>query len=551
MCVGCIYFLLNLCNFTKYHQRILIFLGIILCVNILCFNYKNFTSILFTEQVLFKIFLYKLLFFLSNISFNLPIFLLFINIINNWLFGFKVQRFLILFIIICFETNFFEQYYEFDFFVKHINVNLINGLFLIHPIFLMILFILIYMYISVKYNVSHTNTIIYVKNIFLVKFLLINYTKRKLVNYLLTFSTLLVITGSWWAQQELNWGGWWVWDFIELVNFTIIMYFLYNYHSIKYWNKKIYYNIFSLFSLLFYTTYICSRYSLTPSIHNFLSNICFLQYDYIFVIILLPLYILWAKNFIFIIYEKTQLTYFLNKSYVFFNNFLFFAQNFGILIFFFYKLYSVEVYKEFIFLIQIYMLFIYCYLLFVKLHIKSSTYIIFIFFFNYFDFLFYNVISSLDTFWKKHKYLHYLIYMFVLAYILNLFLYMVISPNLINKCNKLKILLFFKIEHLSCNLTLTNFQKSFFLWNTFNLNLKNFFLNIEYDDISTVQTLNLFYCFDFYFMDMFLTFNCLNRNVDFYLFYNYLFVLFYINIILIYYVYKHFYNKKYLIFKKK
>jgi cytochrome c biogenesis factor len=34
--------------------------------------------------------------------------------------------------------------------------------------------------------------------------------KNECIMYLLLCSVLLIVTGSWWAQQELNWGGWWV-----------------------------------------------------------------------------------------------------------------------------------------------------------------------------------------------------------------------------------------------------------------------------------------------------------------------------------------------------
>jgi cytochrome c biogenesis factor len=155
-----------------------------------------------------------------------------------------------------------------------INLNLLNGLFLIHPILLVLLIV------CILYKIQ--TIIIQITNKLLGRCYLVQLTKFKYigVNLTLTLSTFLLLTGGWWAQQELNWGGYWVWDFIELVNLFLLSFYIYNKHIIH--RCKYVYNfilqIICIFIIL--TIYIYSRYNLIPSVHTFLSDLCFLQYDF-------------------------------------------------------------------------------------------------------------------------------------------------------------------------------------------------------------------------------------------------------------------------------
>lgn len=146
-----VYFLLNLCNFTKYCRHVTIIPNIILCVSILCFGYKYLIHSFFTPQITFKIFLYKFLFFLSNINTNLFVFVLIIVITNIYITGFNKNRWWLVYFMFV-EVNFYEQYNLISFFNKSVNTNLINGLFLIHPIYLLMLFTLTYVCIVHKKN---------------------------------------------------------------------------------------------------------------------------------------------------------------------------------------------------------------------------------------------------------------------------------------------------------------------------------------------------------------------------------------------------------------
>ena len=142
------------------------------------------------------------------------------------------------------------------------------------------------------------------------------------------------------------------------------------------------------------------------------------------------------------------------------------------------------------------------------------------------------------NFWKKYLLTHYLFYIFIISYLFCLIYNIVIFTNITNVRGFTKTLLYIKSGQFMSGLLLVDVQ-NISLFNINISNFKNYFLRVEHDVLINTS-LNLFYCFDFYFMDMFIMLNYLNRNIDFYFFYNYLFVLFCFNIMLIYQSYKYF-----------
>lgn len=75
-----------------------------------------------------------------------------------------------------------------------ININLINGLILIHPICI---------YLTYIYAIKFINTY----NSLILKNNFNCFLKLKLFKMLLIFSITALLLGSFWSQQELNWGG--------------------------------------------------------------------------------------------------------------------------------------------------------------------------------------------------------------------------------------------------------------------------------------------------------------------------------------------------------
>ena len=127
---------------------------------------------------------------------------------------------------------------------------LTNGLFLIHPTILYLSYTLSFLTITKRNN----------KYFF----------KKSAIKNCSVASLYSLILGSWWAQQELNWNGWWGWDFIEvlgLINFLVTLKLLHLSVS-KIISKK--------FSLYLQTTVfilvISSRVGVANSIHAFLTT---------------------------------------------------------------------------------------------------------------------------------------------------------------------------------------------------------------------------------------------------------------------------------------
>ena len=85
----------------------------------------------------------------------------------------------------------------------------------------------------------------------------------------ITFISTAIIFGGWWATQELNWGAWWNWDFIEIPVLLLWVYVTYQIHSNLSFLKKR--------RLTFVAIVLCisifSRFLVAGSIHSFIPTI--------------------------------------------------------------------------------------------------------------------------------------------------------------------------------------------------------------------------------------------------------------------------------------
>ena len=138
------------------------------------------------------------------------------------------------------------------FFFKNLRVlttTLTNGLFLIHPLLLYASYSTIILLIEQK--------------------LLKNFLSKKFKERLGVLSLYSLILGGWWAQQELNWNGWWGWDFVEILGlisflFLIILIHLENRGGIS---LKSSINIIISISILVLST----KLGVVNSVHAFIS----------------------------------------------------------------------------------------------------------------------------------------------------------------------------------------------------------------------------------------------------------------------------------------
>jgi len=262
--------------FFIFFSRNFVYKGCLVYIYIY-FSYNYFLRV---EQIsnvnnFFYTITFKIINIISDIDFNLIIILSLLQLVT-WLLN--NQRFNYWLYLILLLEVFFYKNVTFDLIpFKQINVNLLSGLFLIHPLILITL-ILTILYITIKYIGLYK----YIQSIGLKLHVKLNFPNFAL-NLLTILSLLLLLTGGWWAQQELNWGGWWAWDFVELANLNIFIFALsykhlpkvrlYKTHFLSLWGLG-----GGMYSIFF--VYIYTRYNLIPSIHSFLTDLSFLQYDY-------------------------------------------------------------------------------------------------------------------------------------------------------------------------------------------------------------------------------------------------------------------------------
>ena len=151
------------------------------------------------------------------------------------------------------KTNFFFNNWTFN----ELNPNLTNSLLVAHPIFLY--------YICACILASFYNNFFFKKFSFLFRL-----SNKFNITPLLKIVLSLIISiflGSFWAEQELNWGGWWTWDLIEVISLSYLIYFIIFFHiTIKLrTHSLIYVNI--LINFLLFTLLV--KFNFISSIHNF------------------------------------------------------------------------------------------------------------------------------------------------------------------------------------------------------------------------------------------------------------------------------------------
>ena len=211
------------------------------------------------------------------------------------------------------------QYYSF---LNDIFINLTNGIVSVHPIIFFILYTI-------------APLIIYLLKIIILNFYIIYYKfyNFKLLTNLIFFKYNLIliflVIGSIWAQQELNWGGWWNWDFVEYIGFTLYFIILFYLH---FKNKLFIYlnsNII-LYIIIVIINLVFLRSPIFNSIHSFIT-ISSTNYK--------PLLIF----FIFLFFLTIFFMFF--KFYIYYNitNINFFIVNFFIVVFMFYLYSCVEI----------------------------------------------------------------------------------------------------------------------------------------------------------------------------------------------------------------
>lgn len=311
------------------------------------FNFNFYTQVEMLNKQLEKIY---------NLEYNYFFLFLFILIFFENICNTKFKKKLILFFIF-FNFFFFESNCLFLYNESAINPKLLNGLFNYHPL------IIYYCYtIFIVFAILQCKFILITKiarfnnKYFLLLFYFHNF-KIKLTIY----SLVGLILGSWWAYQEINWGGWWNWDPIELISLLFFILSFYLIHTV--FSNITIFNFFFVYLIIFYQFFL-TRYGIINSIHSFLSSN--------FTIFFIYIYYFWLYFFFFWILcffkNKRSTRFVFYKDYVFFVGFFFIylcylnilqnteiKLNFNVLLSFFFKL---DYFKWFTFFFFIFLIFL-------------------------------------------------------------------------------------------------------------------------------------------------------------------------------------------------
>lgn len=148
------------------------------------------------------------------------------------------------------------------FFFKKLNLALLNGVLNIHPWLIFLLYsVLLFLILFLK-NLKHSNPAYW------------NFTFLILKNkfWLISLSVISILLGSFWAFQELSWGGWWNWDIVELISlnfFFISLLIAHSSNNTQLASKKTTLNLKLI--LVFLISVVIVRFNLISSIHAFVN----------------------------------------------------------------------------------------------------------------------------------------------------------------------------------------------------------------------------------------------------------------------------------------
>ena len=153
--------------------------------------------------------------------------------------------------------------------IKSFNT-LTNGFFVIHPVLILLSFS-ITITVLLKMNKKYLHNI-YINN------------NRNIFTVLLIVLLSGMFLGSYWANQEVGWGGWWSWDYVENINLILFLITLLSVHK-KEKNKNLN-TIFNKKLLVLFVIFLhlCVRLDLGDSIHSFIQTN---EIEYVYLVILL------------------------------------------------------------------------------------------------------------------------------------------------------------------------------------------------------------------------------------------------------------------------
>lgn len=231
----------------------LIFLILVFVIISNLFFFKNLQTVVMLLPVLLSLFKNSITSYYNFIIINITdtnynfiyILLFFVTLLKFFKNQFNI---IIILLIYClYQKNIFSNEHNLVdvvlFFKKNMET-LSNGLFFVHPTILYVGFAAYAFKINFKINLTA----------------------------LFIFFSTSIFLGGWWAAQELNWGGWWSWDFVEFLALLLQLKILIQLHA-KLRHQGVINSVFSRIINFFFLILILhsSKLGLVSSVHAFTS----------------------------------------------------------------------------------------------------------------------------------------------------------------------------------------------------------------------------------------------------------------------------------------
>lgn len=208
---------------------------------------------------------------------------------NNKLFWVDLMLLLMFVSYDTFAGNNVHYFTFMGYYGNNLNTNLINGIVLIHPIFLYTFYALLF----VKIWLCYVNC----TEVFLKNYKQHNtYLSTAITFYPVALILAALILGCWWAEQELSWGGWWSWDFVELVALNFLIIYLGKVHHYKHQSNASLYSEPVQPLMVIVVSVMVVRFNIINSVHNFVNLESQNQYMYYVVLVLVVLNVLIILN---------------------------------------------------------------------------------------------------------------------------------------------------------------------------------------------------------------------------------------------------------------
>lgn len=205
-----------------------------------------------------------LIFKLNKLDFNLFFIILIISSSSSW----KSSKmnlpwvfFFLVFILVV--SNQIADYWVSSE-INTIDVQLINGVMSLHPALLLITYALL---IKISYFMFKDLNSFFFFDKNLSRMVKHGIFKKRSYIAILLFNLFSFLLGSYWALQELNWGGYWSWDPIESYSLAILI-LLYSYSHFVNFNVKYSSNLLKV--LFIVTMLITVRLGFVESVHAFI-----------------------------------------------------------------------------------------------------------------------------------------------------------------------------------------------------------------------------------------------------------------------------------------